>query len=282
VALIDAEAEHRCSSTSSGREKIAVSTGIKRRLSPEEEELARKREELEALQVQLADRELHLANLRAELSAFAGQYLRQVGVLYAELDEWNAKLAELVADETRTAEARSAATQARAQAAESRAASRGDAAQAKEFAVSPELKSLYREVAKRVHPDLAIDEDDRKQRDRLMAEANRAYQNGDVEALRRILHEYESSPDSVRGSGVGADLVRVLRQLGQVRNRLAGIEEEIAGLEASDIATLQAKAEAASKEGRDLLAEMAANAQGRINTARKQYEGRLGQARPTR
>lgn len=249
-----------------------MTTGIDRRLSPEEEELAKKREELAQLQVQLGDRELHLANLRAELAAFEGKYLRQVGTLYAELDEWNAKLAELLAEENRTEEARSAASQARAQAAESRAASHGEAAETKEFATSPELKSLYRELAKRVHPDLAIDEADRKQRERLMTEANRAYQNGDAEALRRIFQEYESSPDSVRGTGVATDLVRVLRQLKQVRNRLAQIEEEISGLEGSDIATLQAKAEDASRQGLDLLSEMAANLQGRINVARQRYD----------
>ena len=259
-----------------------MTTGIERRLSPEEEELAKKRDELGLLQVQLAERELYLANLSAELAAFEGKYLRQVGTLYAELDEWNAKLAELLADESRTEEARSAATEARAQAAESRAASHGEAAEAKEFATSPELKSLYRELAKRVHPDLAIDEADRKQRGRLMTEANRAYQNGDAEALRRIFQEYESSPDSVRGTGVVADLVRVLRQLKQVRNRLAQIEEEIASLGESEIAILQAKAEDAGRKGRDLLAEMAANVQGRINSARQHLQSEAARVKAAR
>ena len=40
------------------------------RLKPEEQELARKQEEQAALQVDLADRELRLANLLAELGAF--------------------------------------------------------------------------------------------------------------------------------------------------------------------------------------------------------------------
>ncbi len=259
-----------------------MTPAIERRLSPEEEELAKKREELAQVQVQLGDRELYLANLSAELAAFEGKYLRRVGTLYAELDEWNAKLAELIAEKDRTEEARSAASQARAQAAESRAASHGKAAETQEFSTSPELKSLYRELAKRIHPDLAIDEADRKQRERLMTEANRAYQNGDAEALRRILQEYESSPDSVRGTGVAADLVRVLRQLNQVRNRLAKIEEVITALEASDIFTLKAKTEDTSREGRDLLAEMAADVQNRINTARKQYEGKVAQTKTAR
>lgn len=249
-----------------------MTKGLVRRLSPEEEELAKKRDELALLQVQLAERELYLANLRAELAAFEGQYLRQVGVLYAELDDWNAKIAELVAEEDGTHEARSAATQARAQAEESHAAAHGETAESREFAPSPELKSLYRDVAKRVHPDLATDDTDRRQRERLMAEANRAYVQGDGEELQRILGEYESSPDSVRGTGVAADLVRVLRQVKQVKDRLAQIEEETVGLGDSDIAMLQAKTEEASRQGRDLLAEMAASLQSRVSKARQQYE----------
>ena len=51
------------------------------------------------LQAELAERELFLTNLRAELSAFEALYLRQVGTPYAELDEWNAKIAERLAEQ---------------------------------------------------------------------------------------------------------------------------------------------------------------------------------------
>ena len=249
-----------------------MNSEIARRASPEEEELARKREELALLQAELAERELFLTNLRAELAAFEGRYLRQVGTLYAELDEWNAKIAERLAKEESTEESRSAAAQARTQADESDSAVHGEAAKAQEFIPSPELKALYREVAKRVHPDLATDEADRQRRDQFMAEANAAYQRGDAEALRRILEEYESSPESVRGAGIGADLVRVLRQLKQVRDRIAAIILEVADLAEAEIAKLKAKADIAATEGRDLLAEMAASVQGRVNVAKQRYE----------
>src|SRR6266511_1463948 len=126
------------------REQLG-SKEITRRLSPEEEELAGKRGELTLLQVQLAERELYFTNLRAELAAFEGLYLRQVGVLYAELDDWNAKLAELAAERGRTEETCSAANQARKQAEQSYAAAHGEAAELQEFIASPELKRLYRE-----------------------------------------------------------------------------------------------------------------------------------------
>jgi hypothetical protein len=185
---------------------------IARRASPEEEELAQKLKELELLQAELAERELFLMNLRAELFAFEGQYLRQVGTLYAELDEWNAKIAEQLAEEEDTEESRSAATQARMHAEESDSAVHGEAAKVRTFTPSAELRALYREVERRVHPDLATDEADRQRREHLMAQVNAAYQRGDAEALRRILEDYEGSPESVRGlPGAQPSETRVLK-----------------------------------------------------------------------
>jgi sulfur relay (sulfurtransferase) DsrC/TusE family protein len=247
-------------------------TEIVHRLSPEEEELAKKREELALLQAELAERELFLTNLRTELAAFEGQYLRQVGTLYAELDEWNAKIAERLAEQEGTEEARSAATEARTQAEESKSAVREGAAKGEGFKASPELKRLFKEVAKRIHPDYATDEADRHKREQLMKEANAAYERGDAAALRRILEEYESSPESVKGVGVAADLVRVIRQIKQIGARLSQIEVEIASLIDSDIARLKAKVDAASAEGSELLSKMAEDVRERIRVARARFE----------
>jgi TonB family protein len=57
---------------------------------------------------------------------------------------------------------------------------------------SPELKSLWIRVLKRVHPDLAIDEQDRVRCERLTKLANEAYQAGDEEALKAVLRPSQS------------------------------------------------------------------------------------------
>ena len=251
-----------------------MKTELVRRQTPEEEELAAKRQELARLEAQLADQELLLASLKAELAAFEGLYLRRVGVLYAELDEWNALLAELRAEQAGTPEAKAEADEARTQAEEAYSAAHGEAANVQPFTPSPDLKKLYREAAKRVHPDTATDEADRARRERLMKEVNAAYAIGDEDALRSILAGLDASPDAVQGSGIGADLIRVLRQLKQLRDRIAAIESEIAGLSEADLAKLKAKADLAATEGRDLLAEMAASIQGRVNVARQRVEKR--------
>ena len=54
-------------------------------------------------------------------------------------------------------------------------------------AASPELKRLWIRVLKRVHPDLAIDEQDRRRCERLTQEANDAYARRDEVALRAVL-----------------------------------------------------------------------------------------------
>lgn len=246
-----------------------MASEIVKHLTPEEEELAAKRDDLARLEADLADRELNLASLRAELAAFEGLYLRRVGVLYADLDEWNARLAELRAKRDSTPEAQTEAGEARSQAQESYSAAHGEAADVQPFTPSPKLKGLYREAAKRVHPDTATDENDRARRERIMKEVNAAYAAGDEEALRRILVELENGPDAVQGSGVGADLVRVLRQLRQVRNRIEVLDQEISILIGSDTAKLKAKADAASADGRDLLEEMATSMKARVEEARR-------------
>jgi hypothetical protein len=262
------------------------------RVAREEAEFARKRWELAQIRIVLADRELFLANLRAEFAAFERRYLREIGTLYAELDdwsdkladwlsknldagsdeygEWDAKIAELAGEEQRQRESRPAS---------GRRAARVHPAvdedeHAEDFRPSSRLKSLYREVAKRVHPDLATDEADRHKRELLMKEANDAYQRGDQEALRRILEDYENSPESVQGRGIAADLVRVTRQIKQVNTRLLQIERDITAVMNSSVGKLKSNADEAFAEGRDLLAEMAADLRRRIAIKRRDLAAR--------
>ncbi len=59
------------------------------------------------------------------------------------------------------------------------------------------LKTLFRKVAKLVHPDLAHSDADRDKREHLMKEANAAYETADVEKLTHILQELETLSDTI-------------------------------------------------------------------------------------
>jgi hypothetical protein len=105
-----------------------------------------------------------------------------------------------------------------------------------------------------------------------MAEANRAYEAGDAEALRRILDEYEDGGEAVTGEGIGAELIRIIRQISLAKTRLSAIEHELDTLRKSEIALLKTQAEEREREGRDLLAELATAVRDQIELAKKKHE----------
>src|SRR5208283_4777827 len=99
--------------------------------------------------------------------------------------------------------------------------------------------------------------------------ANRAYQSGDAEALQHILDEYEDGAEAVKGEGIGAELIRIIRQISLAKTRVSAIERELAALRQSEIALLKKQAEEKELEGRDLLAELAAAVREQIELAKK-------------
>jgi hypothetical protein len=241
---------------------------------PEEEELARLRARLAALNDELADRELELATRRRELLDFQRRYLAIVGTRFAKLDRLVAEIASLEAARAPSPEAEWQA-QASAERARESAEALGDdpdalrqAAEQPKLAIPEDLKKLYRKVAKAVHPDYASDDDDRALRERAMADANAAYAAGDVERLRAILEDWENSPGAVSGDGAGADLVRVIRAIAAVEARLAALVGEIASCGEDSLGELYEDAAAAEAEGRDLLGELADGVDARIAAAR--------------
>ncbi|HTS10815.1 MAG TPA: hypothetical protein VMH00_01735 [Candidatus Limnocylindrales bacterium] len=245
-----------------------------RPVKPEERELALKRDEQTSVQTELAECELRAANLRAELGAFERQYLHFVGLRYADLDELNAQVAEEIAKgQPGNERAQQTAREARARASKTRSSAGEDTEQEpKPFQASPELKRLYREVARRVHPDLTSDREDRAKRQELMAEANQAYEQGDETQLTKILTEYECSPESVQGEGAGPELIRVIRRISQARSRLTEIEAELQELLRSDLHQLKTRVDEAEKHGRDIVKEIVSKVDEQISQAKRRLE----------
>ena len=240
--------------------------------TPDDLDLLDKREQLAAVRARLAERESELAQLRAQLKTFEGRYLRQVGVLYAELDDLEARIAEREIDLYDSDSARSRAAEARQRAQETHDAAFGDAREAEEFDPPPSLKTLFREVAKRVHPDFARDAAEQRHFTLLMARANQAYNRGDAETLQRLLDDHREIHASIAGEGAAAELLRITRQIRHAERDMARLDAERHTLLASEIAQLHLDAEAAALDHRDLLAELAASLKEQVADARYRFE----------
>ena len=244
------------------------------RQTPEEYELEKKREELVALESQLVERELELETLRGGLASFEKKYQAATLERYAHLDELYAKIAQVKAErmpDDRSAQ--KAAAEQRARAEKTAAAARkyqprprpkGPAGKKPAAPAPPPpyfnpteaIKRLYRDVAKAMHPDLADNDEERAHRHAFMARANEAYEKGSEQRLAEILHEWQCAPESVRGDGPGAELIRAIRKIARCQQRLVTIDLEIARMQTAGIFGIKLLAEEADKLERDFLEEM--------------------------
>lgn len=238
---------------------------------PEEIELELKNTKLHELEDILADKELELVTIQGELLDFQKVYLSTVGRKIAQLDEIEAKIAKLLAKKyPKDKISKEKAAEARKRADDSSYAYQFDEVPegSDHFTPSPSLKQLYRDIAKKIHPDLAENEKDRSNREEFMKRVNEAYKEGNEEKLLEILKEWESSPERVEGEGIGAELIRTIRKIDNIEKRIIIIQKEIYEFFSSELYILRQKVEEARLEQKDLLQEMVKHLDERIKKAK--------------
>lgn len=127
---------------------------------------------------------------------------------------------------------------------------------------SKTLKQLYRQLARRFHPDFAMDNNDRSYRTQIMMAINAAYAVGDLARLQKLAEE----PDHAASTDYNnAELVQALyRELIRCRRRLKEIKGELIQLRKHHSTKMMQKMAHMAKQGRDMLAEMAHDLRERI------------------
>jgi hypothetical protein len=124
---------------------------------------------------------------------------------------------------------------------------------------SDRLRDLYRRLAKLVHPDLldsTAPSEERARRSYVMTRASEAYAEGNIELLQVLLDEELARPEAISGNDTGSVLVRTIRQIAQIRRRLAELAQARDELEADPVWRVFRQVQDARKAGRDLLAEL--------------------------
>lgn len=123
-----------------------------------------------------------------------------------------------------------------------------------------EFKHLYRELAKRFHPDLVTDRAEKRWREEIMSKVNEAYTARDLSALQELATQPDRPPEPVAKSR--EQLIAELRaDIHHLDGVIAGLEHTLSRLANSDIVSLQLETTMARRAGRDLLSEMAADLQ---------------------
>lgn len=163
----------------------------------------------------LIEFEIAVETFRVEVENFSRLHHQKLGPMYTRLDELDALIAEARAARTGDPEDERKAREARAVVMpmpgvdelfhdwmDTDGLSPEAAAMLTEQAVRPpkrvrpseEARKLYRELARKAHPDLAQDEPERQRRDEFIARVNAAYGRGDVDLLKELVAEWAAGP----------------------------------------------------------------------------------------
>lgn len=232
-------------------------------------------EQLLFLENELAEKELQLATLEAEIITFERKYNRVVGVYIVELDETEARIAELylkISPEDPKVQERYEKARERFRVSSEQVGEPEEYQIGKtEFNPSQSIKSIYRKIAKLIHPDLTTDPQERELRTTLMMEVNNAFEEGDEGLLRSIYEDCEklhSAEEKIKDFKRN----RLLRKITQVQTRIKIITNKLVELRASDIFRLILRVKEANINGVDLLSTMAEEIKGKIKERKKTLE----------
>jgi hypothetical protein len=226
-------------------------------LHPEsvEREKADLASEIAETTVLLDDRKLELANLQTEFREFKERYARIVGGRLAELAEVEQALREAeerihgienASEETEPVE--------------------------EERPVQPKqtsLRKLFWSVARLFHPDHATDDLEARRRHTVMAQATRAYSEGDFESLETLLGDDELRFYCTTGSQKELGLAE---QLWALKDELRTIEFGIKRIKQDPLYIQKLSADALAAEGRDALTQLAETISRKIVKARNRLQ----------
>ncbi len=253
--------------------------------TPEEREYARYLGEIEVRKRRVAELQTELELLKENLGRFDAEYHVRVGTLFVELDriqlsisEYEFRIARLLADPDIPNDELERETRARFS--DQRDEIHHDEEQARGYqhsfrkdrqrpqlddATETVLKSLYRELAKRFHPDLARTDLERQQRESIMKRINAAFHERDVDKLQSLRNETEIEDASFESRSIGEKLVWAIREMSRLDDLLVSITSDIETLRTSDLASLWQRHQA----GEGVLEQLERDLNRRIESRRQ-------------
>ncbi|GAA0618522.1 J domain-containing protein [Streptomyces crystallinus] len=197
----------------------------------------------------LIEFEIAVETFRVEVENFSRLHHQKLGPMYARLDELDAQIAEARASLTGDPEDQRKAREARAavlpmpgvdelfhdwmdsDGLSPEAASMltdQPVRQPKRVRPSEEARKLYRDLARKAHPDLAQEDQERARREEFITRVNAAYARGDEDLLRELAEEWAAGPvpEEVRPSE-SEELYARLEWLAQRKELLAVLAREL-------------------------------------------------------
>lgn len=270
---------------------VVVPHAIARIDTPEELEYARYLGEVETRRRRIADLETEIQALKEALGRFSAEYHTRVGKLFAELDRIELEIAECEYRNTRLQgepdiepadldrEIHEHFSRQREQVHEEEEetrryerASREEQHPILDAPTEAMLKSLFRDLAKRFHPDLARTVVERERREIIMKRINEAFYNRDIAALQAISAEAAFEDASFDQKTIGEKLVWAIREVSRLDALISSITEEHRALMESELGQLWQR----QQSGENIIERLAREVHSDIEKAREGLDQLIG------
>ena len=229
--------------------------GMLRRVeTPEEREYARFLVDLEDRRRRVSDLRTELESLRVAIGRFEAEYYARVGTLFVELDRLRLAIDEyeyrikqlrsksnidpLTVEEDTKSRFADARENVRAENEEARRFEqefhRNQASPKLDPSAEAQVKRLYRELARRFHPDLARTSDERLMRERVMQRVNAAFHARDIVMLQSIAAETEVVDVEFESRSIGEKLVWAIREIARLDELGGALQHELDEIRLTD------------------------------------------------
>jgi len=229
----------------------------------------------------VSDLSIQIQNLKIALNLFLGEYNSKVGVLYISLDKIKLRIKEyqsrinlakdkkLSPDDLNNIEeeVKKSFSQERSKV-ENLESETSDSSEEYDKNLETEKekyldrkslekqKKLYRKLALRFHPDRAKNMKERKEFEKIFPEINEAYQNGDLDTLKKYMKQAERE-EQIAKEAPEEKLVRLKKDYEIILVIILKIQRELEDLKTSETYKLKKKIDQAKEKGRDLIQELA-------------------------
>jgi len=230
---------------------------------------------------EVSDLSIQTQNLKITLNLFLGEYNSRVGVLYISLDKIKLRIKEyqnrinlakdkkLSPDDLYNIEAeikenffqeRSKLDNLESETSDSSEEyGRNLEKEKKKYSdleSLEELRKLYRKLCLKFHPDRAKNEEQRKEFGKIFPKINEAYQNGDLDTLKKYMKQLERE-EQISKETPEEKLARLKKDYKVILGIILKIKRELEDLKTSETYKLKEKVDQAKGKGRDLLQELA-------------------------
>jgi hypothetical protein len=202
-----------------------MSSSIVRSESQEERELRLKLLELKAIKDEILQKEAELLAIVRDLNLFKESYDTMVSRKREELQ----RIEKLIDDALSESQANP---------------------------INSEIRSVYRQLAKLIHPDLCSNTEEQEIRRDLMLQANQAFDEGDIETLKSMLSKLEGQHGESGQCLIKTRLELVLSQISESRKRLSQTTIKILRTTQSELYKTMVLHDKYMESGRDHLAEL--------------------------